>query len=240
MKDELRVLVLFGGKGSGKDTVGRLLIDRHDFFQDSFAAPLKRMVAEAFPFKNYDLWGPSTARENQYEEFPFSGECLACGGDCSLVSDLYVCTGCQAEYPKFINPRIALKTLGTEWGRRLFRNIWTWGGFQRAERLHEDRGHTTNVVFTDGRFPNELEYAKKQGAKTVLLLRNYDDDSDPHPSERLLRQIPQSEFHHILPNVGELGELPRLVKIMLADLGIDNKVVGRSGACDPEKNGEQT
>ena len=52
-------------------------------------------------------------------------------------------------------PRVAMQTLGTEWGRDCIHNdIWTQVAMSQAERSIEDG---TPVVITDARFPNEFE-----------------------------------------------------------------------------------
>lgn len=64
-------IVLCGVKGSGKDTVGDLLVRDHGFKKYAFATPLKKMVLHAFPkFEFDDLYGPSENRERPYKEYP--------------------------------------------------------------------------------------------------------------------------------------------------------------------------
>lgn len=242
------VIVLFGVRGSGKDTVGHYLHNEHDFAPDSFAYPLKKMVKLAFPdMTDEDLFGPSEGRERQYAQYPrgAQAQCMRCdhwlfeNADASPGKEMF-CRNCLITYPKFVNPRIALQTLGTEWGRRLSPNVWIDAAVSRvrAERLiwrkrlfgrdKDQRDMPAGLaiqfenepkfVFTDGRFANEQARCSELGAHTVLLLRKLDESTDTHASEAELKTIPREKFDHVLDNRGTLDELPGLIEAMLKTL----------------------
>jgi hypothetical protein len=246
------VLILFGNRGSGKDTIGDYLKENYDYQKESFAAPLKTMVKEAFPdFTLDDLYGESSRRETQYSQYPLKGQCLGCGGrlvqgDDDPASDL-ICPKCRIEYPRNVNPRIALQTLGTEWGRRLYPNIWIDGLFsrvnERTNRLHlteksralnseslnaviRERGGKAmqnlvppyRWVVTDGRFPNEQSRSAELGAKTVKLLRGSETPTSGHASESLLSSIPAANFSYILDNDCPLDQVWERVDTMMSEL----------------------
>lgn len=223
------MIVLFGVKGSGKDTAAAKMT-QFNFRPTSFAEPLKAMVAIAFPeFSRSDLYGSSDRRETPYRQYEFGRVCLDCGGDdfdlCNkdgtysaaggADGELYThfsCQRCAAIYPKYITPRIALQTLGTQWGRRLHPSIWASAGLRRAHSLYG--------IITDGRFRNELEAAQRSHAHTVLLLRGLAESTDPHPSEAELREMAKDEtwatgpgkvFDYVIDNRGTLEELTGLV-----------------------------
>lgn len=204
------ILVLGGVRGSGKDTVGALLVNNYGFKKDAFANPLKEMVKKAFPaFTDEDLYGPSSRRETQYEEYPFSGDCVACGTRCELLHHGWVCPRCSSSYPAYLNPRIALQTLGTEWGRRLYSEVWVDAAFRRIQ----GQG---NYVITDCRFRNEVQRSAASGAFTVKLTRGLDHSSDTHQSEAEFRTIPNSFFSYVLDNAAlSLAELPEAVAKMM-------------------------
>jgi hypothetical protein len=233
-------LVLFGKRGSGKDTVGNLIRYSYPGFElDSFAAPIKQIAKLAFPaFTDEDLYGESSRRETLYSQYPFPGKCLRCDADCTtaFVSKLgpssLECRACNIQYPAVLNPRIVLQTAGTEWGRRLYENVWIDALFaraaQRANELTLERGteygklaavtRQARTVVTDGRFYNEHERAKELGAFTIKLLRNFDTKTSGHKSETEIETIPDSSFSYILDNRGTLEELPALVEAMLVHL----------------------
>lgn len=237
----MQTIVLFGVKGSGKDTVGAMLRERYGFVTDSFADPLKRMAKIAFPaFTDEDLWGPSENRERQYKQYPMGDRCLKCNeylypplGDTSPDSDLE-CTRCFIVYPRYVNPRIALQMLGTEWGRRLYEDVWIDNVFARVEAARQithplkiDRVHYATpgydyrpYVITDGRYPNEQARSAKLGATTVLLLRKLEESTSTHSSESSLKTIPREAFQYVLDNRCPLEELPALVDTMVKTLGI--------------------
>lgn len=234
-------IVLFGVRGSGKDTVGHEICNQlghYDAHTESFAAPLKEMAKIAFGFSHDDLYGPSKNRETMYEKFPFSGICLTCGETCmpgnhlpdvsQLIQDrtAFACPKCLILYPRYVTPRLALQTLGTEWGRRLSKNVWIDACFRRMEetleRQKQDRTRRYKLfVVTDGRFISERQRSAELGAQTVLLLRKLEDSATAtHASEKELSMIPREDFHYILDNTGSLDQLPGLVRKLLDDLGI--------------------
>lgn len=241
-------IVLFGGRGSGKDTVGDYLVAKHGFTKVSFAAPLKQMVKIAFPdFTDEDLYGPSKNRENQYKQYPMGNRCLKCDSPLFENSNGGLsCTqpGCLDDYPRYVNPRIALQTLGTEWGRRLFGTVWIdnlFSSMYRARQNWKARSFAPlfsspmqpayeNVqiepepqfVVTDGRFINEQRRSVELGGTTVLLLRKLEDAAKAtHASERELSEIPRERFQYVLDNGCPLEELPSKIEEMLRHLRYD-------------------
>lgn len=196
----MKTMIAFCGlAGSGKDTACDHLVKHHGFKKTSFAAPLKQMVKIAFGFTDEQLYGPSPKREEQDKCYPFSGVCVACGGNCRLVTgdvyvgDHYSCTLCFRGYPKYINARIALQTLGTEWGRRLNEDVWARAGVNHMLNNEGDRW-----CLSDLRFANELKAVKEAGGVVVRLTRGEVQHS--HPSEIELTHIPLSHFDHVITN----------------------------------------
>lgn len=239
------IIVLCGVRGSGKNTVADILIRDHGFFDEAFANPLKAMAQHAFPaFTDDDLYGPSKNRENQYAQYPFSGICVGCGIACQEIVDTHkdgdgirsehsgwTCVSCGMSYPQFVNPRVALQTLGTEWGRRLYTNVWIDAAFERIQKERAVRDvvyagtpapplpRPTSWVITDGRFKNEVRRSRELGGITVLLTRGLQQSADPHPSEAELKTIDRKEFDYVFDNaMYSLEQLPHEVERLLSHL----------------------
>lgn len=211
-------IVLFGVSRSGKSTLGDQFRARLGHLQLAFADPLKHVCKEIFGFSDHDLWGPSHTRETRYKHFLFSGWCFECNQQClgperrlppnpipSAVlaiqethiddDDYWCCTQCGAQYSRYVTPREALKTLGTNWGRRFVGNLWAQSCFLKMQP-------DLSYVVTDGRFENERWLSHHYGACTVLLLRALDDSNSPHPSEKDIREMSRypALFHVTLDN----------------------------------------
>jgi len=230
MQAEPLTIVLFGVKGSGKDTIGDYLQTEHSFVKESFAWPIKQMAKLAFPaFTDEDLFGSSENRERFYEQYRLSN-CPWCGS--GLVYDKYGSDGqlltadepmrlrCEAnpdhtDLAECITPRFVLKTLGTQWGRSLCSDIWVNGCLERIVQKRKEQPNLQFVV-TDGRFTNELIGSKRSGAHCVKLTRGLVASTDAHQSEAEFRVIPDVAFDVVLDNANfTLDELPQHVDKML-------------------------
>ena len=129
-----------------------------------------------------------------------------------------------------ITPRLALQTLGTDWGRdSVDRYMWTdhairtadlltWGGFgyDREKGLFS-QPHTKYdlVVLTDGRFISEFERIREEGGIVIKLRRDRGSASSTtrlagisgHQSEEEIDTIPDDFFDAVINNNGSLEEL---------------------------------
>ena len=177
-------IVLFGVSGSGKSTLGAGLHQNYGFHVTAFADPIKRAAKEIFGFSDEHLFGHSTLRETPYEDFLFSGKCPTCRTlcECRGGPDYWHCPGCGNNYSRYITPRIACQTLGTEWGRQLCTHLWTTACFREMAPHHR-------YVVTDGRFWSELDASRAQGAFCVLLQRGLDASTSVHQSEAEVRDM---------------------------------------------------
>lgn len=66
-------------------------------------------------------------------------------------------------------PRLAMQTLGTEWGRMtMFPDIWVEAWYRRANEILQAGG---KVVCDDTRFPNEIVAVHNIGGVTIDVIR---------------------------------------------------------------------
>lgn len=220
------IIALNGVKGCGKDTFADVLVSDHGFKKTSFAEPMKEMVRHAFPFTDEQLYGPSSAREQPLMDYPLSGMCMACGfgavGNHEIAArggfkedyKYLVCTNCGNAMPTHVTARIALQTLGTEWGRRLNPDIWARATLHKIQQSSHDLW-----VISDLRFKNELRIVQEHEGIALRLMRRWHEGSgNVHQSEAEMYSIPHSEFRTTVRNDGPLEELPYLVRGVLSEL----------------------
>lgn len=208
--DSAVIIGLMGKAGSGKDTVGRMIVEelQGEARCISFAEPLKRFCKEVFDFTDEQLWGPSAERSKPDERYP--------RGD------------------GFLTPRFALQTLGTEWGRGCYENVWLEYAIRRAQMLlttksvvpKAERGSyiiatAKAVVITDCRFLNEAKRLAEVGEVWQIERHDYDGmlsgEAAVHESETS-QDMPEIAEHisKIISNDGTLDELRERVKEALS------------------------
>ena len=206
------IIVLCGVAGSGKDTIADILAEKHGFHKESFAAPLKKMLKLAYPdFDDEDLYGPSANRNCQYMQYPITC-CPFCGGGLIRggIDKLRYCDedNTHDNIPDGLTPRIALQTLGTEWGRRLYIDTWVDACFNRMEP-------GLDYAVTDGRFHHEVLRSNALGAITVRLSRGSAGSTSTHASESEFSKIPKRDFGLVFDNENvDLEELPAKVETL--------------------------
>lgn len=87
---------------------------------------------------------------------------------------------------QFLNgrsPRHAMQTLGTEWGRDLIApDLWVSAAMRTAAGY-------PNVVFTDVRFPNEVDAIHTHGGVVIRVARPSLSSLDDHQSEVLIDSL---------------------------------------------------
>jgi len=141
MEKSKQLIGICGLIGSGKDTVGEVLVNEYGFTKLSFAGTLKDVTAVLFDWDRDMLEGTTpAAREAREHIDPFWSEKL--GRDWS--------------------PRIALQQMGTEVMRNhLHNDIWILTLENKIRKLDK-------VVITDCRFQNEIDFVKKHGEVWVI------------------------------------------------------------------------
>lgn len=175
------IIGLKGSAGSGKSTfveaVVATLKNEKRIISIAFSDVLKRYLQELFDFTDNQLWGPSSARVEELEDWvrPNGSKLTA---------------------------REALQTLGTDWGRARHPDVWVRYTQKVISKLlntqeyaysaktglypSKDEPLSRVIVVTDVRFQNEYSALKDLGAYIVEIARDFDKQGEvwrQHASE---------------------------------------------------------
>jgi len=201
------IIGIVGFIGSGKGTVGDIL-ETQGFIKDSFARPLKDAVSIIFGWPRELLEGDTEVSRQWREQ-----------------KDIFW----SEKFGYDFTPRMALQLMGTEAGRDVFHSdIWVISLLNRA------RGR--NVVVTDVRFQNEINYIQQNSGIIIRVKRGpepswYDEMlniSDFELRQNYMNQfnIHRSEwdwigckFDYEISNDGTLQDLSNNVQNVLTQIG---------------------
>ena len=140
------IVGLVGFIGAGKGTVADVLVERHDYFKESFANSVKDATAAIFGWSRTLLEGDtpeSRAWREQDDEFWTN------------------------KFGRNFSPRLALQLMGTEAGRDVFHpDLWVHTVLRRCENAPWN-----NYVIADVRFPNEINAIHEAGGIVVRVKR---------------------------------------------------------------------
>lgn len=149
----MKRIILVGFAGSGKNTVGDYLIEKHGYFGISFADALKDVVASVFCWDRAMLEGDSKASRKWRETI-----------DPWWAAKLGI--------PEF-SPRYAMRHLGTEVLRGHFNDaLWRFNVERRI-----DQAGDRPVVVIDGRFRDEINLVTKTMGGTAIRVKRGDEPS---------------------------------------------------------------
>lgn len=216
------IIGLVGFIGSGKGTVGDYL-HLYGYHRGSFAGVLKDTASVLFGWERELLEG-DTKESREFREKKDEWWSERFGYDFS--------------------PRLALQLLGTEAGRDVFhKDVWIYTLERRIHKWKEEsEDDNVNVVVTDTRFPNEMNWIRSQGGIIVevrrgsrpewyedAILCNYNDDPDlPARGRMASKGIHFSEWAWIgqkidytIYNDGSLDDLVNNVKDLLTKIEND-------------------
>jgi hypothetical protein len=228
--------------GSGKDTAAEQLVNKHGFVAVALADPMKRFCMEVFGFTEEQLWGPSEERnapDMRYVRM-YEGQL---GSHLVGWND----DGTRRDDPSpvediHLTPRHALQQLGTEWGRRCYKEVWVdyalrvchtlltkgyWYDSQVGLIPAEDlRGlgmapkmAPGGVVIPDLRFHNEAEKIREAGGQIWRVKRPINTMpavDHTHGSEIELSSLPDEEFDRVLDNCKDIHHLHMVVDAIMA------------------------
>lgn len=183
------IIGLVGFIGSGKGTVGDTLVRQHGYHQFAFADALKDAVAQIFVWPRGLLEGDSNASRAFRER---------------------VDPWWSHKFGYEVTPRLILQKFGTEACRHgIADNIWI-AALEKRIQGYDD------VVITDVRFPNEIDFVRSVGGAIVRVKRG----PDPTPEELSKMHISETAWNNIIPdytiiNEGTLEDLRNNVKSTL-------------------------
>jgi len=154
------IIGINGFKDAGKDTAGKYLVDTYGFQRIAFADKMKQALANIWELDwNTDLeW-----RKAHNNMFVTIGELL---GTDEYTEDNFTVT-----------LRRGLQNFGNLCRKTFGEDFWVREALYGIDTTKQD------IVVTDARYENELEYIKNVGGYNIQIRRPY-EKSDGHASEQ--------------------------------------------------------
>ena len=144
------IIGLVGFAGSGKGTVGDILVEKYDYCKLSFADAVKDATSAIFGWPRNLLEGDTDASRIFREE-----------------KDVFW----SARFGYDVTPRHMLQLMGTEAGRNVFHtDLWVHT-VERRIAYKQEWEFETNFVIPDVRFPNEIDAIRKMGGIVIRVKR---------------------------------------------------------------------
>ena len=180
------IIGIGGNKGSGKSTLADSLVKQHRYTVITFAGPLKEALTHMLNVP-YEVFEVQDLKTREFEVRRLDQANIA--DFLEYLSDNYI----NIDYG-LINA-LAKKFNGLEYrsyrqlmqlvGTELVRDNVSEQYWINCARLNTKRANSSNIVFSDARFPNERAYVKEINGTTVLIKRG-DEVNDGHSSEKLI------------------------------------------------------
>ena len=183
------IIGVVGYIGSGKGTVGDILEREYGYKKFAFADALKDAVASIFVWPRGLLEGDTNASRAFRER---------------------VDVWWSHKFGYEVTPRLILQKFGTEACRHgIADNIWI-AALEKRIHGYED------VVITDCRFPNEIDFIRSAGGVLIRVKRG----DDPSPEELSKMHISETAWNgydpdFVIHNEGTKDDLKENVKIIL-------------------------
>jgi hypothetical protein len=213
------IIGICGKASSGKDLSAEYLVNNYGYQQLSLAEPIKDLCEDLFGFTEQQLWGSSSKRNQdipvnwnnvQRNIYKYGPNWLANLGHKNKIHDLYAWKyDLERDNPESISARVALQTLGTEFGRNILgENIWINNLLDRS-KVCLLKASCQGIVASDVRFHNEMEILHNNNGKIIRLLRNQHIHTGipGHQSEIEQDTIPDEMFSCILNNNSSVEDL---------------------------------
>jgi len=194
--NNVTIIGLTGRKRSGKDTVGKYMVDR-GYTRVAFADALKNACREIFGFTDEQLNGDELKEtvDDYWEHTP--REILQTVG-----TELF-----RNTLPKFCN--------------NISNDIWIRVVGKKINDLISQG--QTKIVITDVRFENEYRFIKQQGGKIFKIIRpdNIRHNNSPHESEKLIDNM---RYNKLIINNGTIADLYIKTENCLPDVDIIDEI----------------
>ena len=193
------IIGLVGYIGSGKGTVGDILVREHGYYKFAFADALKDAVSQICVWPRGLLEGDSNASRAFRER---------------------VDPWWSHKFGYEVTPRLILQKFGTEACRHgIADNIWI-AALEKRIHGYED------VVISDCRFPNEIDFIRSAGGKIIRVKRG----DDPTPEEISKMHISETAWNTYSPdsviyNDSTMDDLKENVKLSLTYLEKSSKIM---------------
>ena len=240
------IIGINGYIGSGKDTVGQMIIDQNRYWDDTLSIPRWFWNDQPWEIKKFagKLKQIATLLTGipikKFEDQAFKKTYL--GKEWSYSKPLLRGDMLQ-QYKHWedvdMTVREFLQLLGTEAIREgLHTNAWVNALFADYKEKQDDlgpSGHTTyptysypNWIITDTRFPNEAKVIKDRGGIIVRVERGFDDlkigphelriQRDPSTLHSSETALDDWKFDYVIDNSGSLEDLEEKVKELLNNI----------------------
>lgn len=193
-----KIVGLAGLARTGKDTVGKILVEDFGFTRLAFADKVREGLYKFNPIVDFDI----TTRDGYVSD---------CRKICiQEIVDKYGWEVAKNNYPEI---RRLLQNYGTEAGRNIFgESCWIDLVIKEINENPE-----TNFVITDIRFPNELGALKKLSSYLIQLYRLDAAKVGEHSSEVQLTGL---LFDNIINNNSDISGLTSVVYKLLSERNI--------------------
>lgn len=193
------IIGLVGYIGAGKGTVRDILVRNHGYHGFAFADALKDSVATIFTWPRGLLEGDSNASRAFRER---------------------VDPWWSMKFGYEVTPRLILQKMGTEACRHgIADNIWI-SALEKRIQGYDD------VVISDCRFPNEIDFIRSAGGVIVRVKRG----DDPTPEQLANLHVSETAWNsydpdYIIYNESSLDDLKESVKSYLTRAEKDYKML---------------
>jgi hypothetical protein len=165
-----------GRKGSGKDTLAKLIVEANPNYKVThFAGLLKRLSGEIFGLTEAQLHDP-VAKESLLDRLIYLDEYVPAMSKATGLN-IKPC-GKVAEKPRHV-----LQYFGSDYVRSVDDRYWI---NELCKEIREEK----NVLIPDTRFLNEDDAIREEGGQVIKVVRiDANDSGDLHQSEQEMEQI---------------------------------------------------